>query len=310
MENYQDIFSKYIGLMNESLKHENFNGYNMVKEMLDETIEEFKEKKSLNEQLNTTNFGILNHLFEEALPTLLKRNKKAVKNVIKTIKEDKNLMSEFNFYNSLKTQFSNDKWNIMGDSLKTLDYIAEETKKNIDSATLNDSNKKLMNVMKENNVTPLSMIDEDDKKLYNDGNIILSLRKKPSNLAKLSESYKSVADYMSKHSSVKVNESKTPMSMIGDYEKKLKDNLTESEISFVQQITDFKSPIAETRKKKLFDKFKNECISKINDMISENSDNSDLKGLKEQLESTVFNNETIVKDIAKLLEIRDILLDK
>jgi hypothetical protein len=310
MENYQETFSKYIKLMNESLKHNNFSGYEMVKEMLDETVEECKEQKALCEQLNTSNFGILNHLFEEALPTLLKKNKKAVRNVIKTIKEDKNLSSEFNFYNSLKTQFNNEQWNIMGDSLKTLDYIAEETKKNINKSTLLESNKKLRKVMKENNVIPLSMVNEEDMSLYKNGNVILSLEKKPSNLAKLSESYEKVADYMGKHSKSNVNETKNPMSLISDYEKNLKANLTESELSLVQQITDFKTPIAETRKQKLFNKFKNECIDKINDMIKEENDNGDLKALKEQLESQQFNNETIVKDIAKLLEIRDILMDK
>ena len=63
------------------------------------------------------------------------------------------------------------------------------------------------------------------------------------------------------------------------------------------------------KKEKLFNKFKNECIEKINSMLKEDSENKELIGLKKQLEEQKFNKESIVKDIAKLLEIRDILMD-
>ena len=67
---------------------------------------------------------------------------------------------------------------------------------------------------------------------------------------------------------------------------------------------------AEQRKEKLFNKFKNECITKVNEMIKEDSNNVELESLKKQLEEQKFNKDSIVQDIAKLLEIRDILLDK
>lgn len=297
--------------MSESLKRKNFSGYEVVRDMLDETIEEYKAQQQLCEQMNTNNFGVLNHLFEEALPTLLKTNKKAVKNVIKTIKEDKNLLSQFNFYNSLKTQYVNEKRNIMGDAYNTLDFISEDASKKLDRKTLLESNKKLKKVMMANNIIPVSTINEEDMSLYKNGNIILTKEKKPSNLVALSEAYDKVAEYMDKHNAKNINEDKkNPLSLIGDYEKQLKNNLSESEISFVKQITDFKTPLIETRKEKIFNKFKNECIEKINEMINADKENIELKALKEQLESQKYNNETIVKDIAKLLEIRDILMEE
>ena len=114
---------------------------------------------------------------------------------------------------------------------------------------------------------------------------------------------------MDAHKSDKVKDGKNPDEMIREFEEKLKDNLNESEISFVQQITDFRTPIAEQRKEKLFNKFKNECINKINEMLKEDAENVELKGLSDQINEMSFNKETIVKDIAKLLEIRDILMD-
>ena len=97
--------------------------------------------------------------------------------------------------------------------------------------------------------------------------------------------------------------------MIREFEEKLKNNLNESEMSFVQQITDWRSPLAEQRKEKLFNKFKNECIEKINSMLKEDANNVELKGLSDQLSEMKFDKNNIVKDIAKLLEIRDILMD-
>jgi hypothetical protein len=115
---------------------------------------------------------------------------------------------------------------------------------------------------------------------------------------------------MDSHKNDVVKENVDPSKVIREFEEKLKDTLTESEMSFVQQITDWRSPLAEQRKEKLFNKFKNECIDKVNDMLKEDAGNVELEALKKQLEEQKFNKESIVKDIAKLLEIRDILLDK
>ena len=74
---YNKEFSNYISIMKEALERENFEAYDAARVMLDESIEERKEQKALEDQVNTTNFGILNHIFEERLPELFKNNKKA-----------------------------------------------------------------------------------------------------------------------------------------------------------------------------------------------------------------------------------------
>lgn len=163
--------------------------------------------------------------------------------------------------------------------------------------------------MVKNGVIPLSRIDEESNKLYENGNKLLVNESKLTNLFDMQRSRKSISSYMESHMNDVVKESTSPEKLISDYENKLKENLTESEISFVQQITDFRTPIAEQRKEKLFNKLKNECIGKIDEMLKEDSDNSELKALKSQLEEQKFNKDSIVKDVAKLLEIRDILMD-
>ena len=305
---YQKEFSNYIEIMNEALKRNDFKAYNAAKSILDEAIDDCKHEKALMEEMNTNNFGILNHIFEQQLPTLIKSNKKAVRDVIKTIKEDKNLISQFNFYNVIKDQYKGKRATDI-DSNIVLEKLAEIAVKDIDQSTVKASNKKLRNVMVENNIVPTDFVDEESKALYESGHIILTRKKTTSNMIPLIESYDVVCKYMDKHKNDVINESKNFDELIEEFETKLKNNLNESEISFVQQITDFRTPIAEKRKEKLFNKLKEDCQTAINSMLKEDADNAELKGLSAQLSGMKFNNESIVNDIAKLLEIRDILMD-
>ena len=163
--------------------------------------------------------------------------------------------------------------------------------------------------MLENNIIPTEFVDEENKTLYESGHVILTRKKTTANMIPLIESYHNVCQYMENHKNDAVKESKNPDELIREFEEKLKSNLNESEISFVQQITDFRTPIAEQRKEKLFNKFKNECLEKINSMLKEDAENSGLIDLSKQINEMTFDKNNIVKDIAKLLEIRDILMD-
>ena len=301
---HQEEFSNYINIMSEALKKDDYRAYEYTKAMLEEAIEESKHEKKLMNEMDTTNFGVLNHIFENELPTLIKNNKKAVKKVIKTIKEDKNLKSQFSFYNVIKEQYNNA---TTANSKEVLETLAKIVCENIDTKTIKASNKKLRDVLFESGVKPSSFVDEDSMKLYENGNVILTTKRNSDNTIALIESYDEVCKWMDKHKEEK-KVGKDADEMIREFEEKLKENLTESELSFVQQITDFRTPIAEQRKEKLFNKLKEDCITAINEMLNEDGDNTELKALNEQLNEMQFNKNNIVKDIAKLLEIRDILM--
>ena len=306
---YNKEFSNYISIMKEALDRQNFAAYEAAKDMLDESIGECRHEKELESQLNTTNFGVLNHIFEDRLPELFKSNKKAVRDVIKLIKEDKNLSAQFDFYENIRKYKG--KITEMIDPVGYLSHFNAVAEKYnlIDKDTIIESNKKLRKVLKENNVIPTDFINEEAMGLYEAGHNLLTKKQSLKNMTTLTESVDSLKNYMNKHKDDKVNESVDPQQLIEEFENKLKDTLTESEMSFVKEITDWRSPIAEQRKEKLFNKFKNECIDKVNDMLKEDAGNAELESLKKQLEEQKFNKETIVQDIAKLLEIRDILLD-
>lgn len=307
--NYKKEFSSYISIMKEALSRENFDAYNAAKDMLDESIEERVHEKALEAELNTDNFGILNHIFEERLPELFKKDKRAVKDVIKTIKEDKNLLGQFNYYNTIKNYKGKMAENVGPEEIA--EKLNEAIVSTINRETILKSNAKLRRVLKEHNIIPTEFVSDDMKKLYESGhNILTKKHKSMNNVLVLAESTKNICDYMARHKDDSIIESVDPDKLIKEFKERLKDTLTESEMSFVQQITDWRSPIAEQRKEKLFNKFKNECIEKLDEMLKEDSTNEELVSLKKQLEEQKFNNGTIVKDIAKLLEIRDILLEK
>jgi hypothetical protein len=304
---YQEEFSNYISIMNEALQKNDFKAYDYVKEMLDEAVEDSRHENELAAELNTNNFGILNHIFEERLPELFKNNKKVVRDVVKLIKEDSNLSSQFNYYNAIRNYRGK-----MADILKPEELaqkLYEAVVPTINRETLLKSNAKFRNILKENNIIPTDFINDEMRTLYESGHNIFTKKNSVVNVATLAESTNNICEYMNKHKGDAINESVDPSKLVKNFESKLKDTLTESEMSFVQQITDFRSPIAEKRKEKLFNKFKNECIEKINQMLKEDAENTELKQLKSQLEEQKFNKESIVKDIAKLLEIRDILMD-
>ena len=78
--------------------------------------------------------------------------------------------------------------------------------------------------------------------------------------------------------------------------------------SFIKEIIDTKSTNAVEKKEALFTNLKNECVDIINTLL-ETSDSDDKDGLTviiEQLNDMKFCENTLVKDVAKLLELKDI----
>ena len=304
---YRVEAENYINIMSEAIKRNDIKAFDVAKAMLEETIDDYKKEKELMSEMDTTNFGILNHIFEESLPKLIKTNKNAVKKVIKLIKEDKTLKEEFNFYNTIRNYNSS-----VSDTLSPSDMMQklnESILSKIDQKKVVESNRRLRDTMKSVNIIPESHVTGEKKALYEYGDVLLKTKPSATNIIKLHENQNGIIEYMDNHKDDKVKDNVTPDIMIEEFENKLKETLTESELSFIQQITDFKAPIAEKRKERLFNQLKEDCLTVINSMLKENNGNDEIKALKEQLEGMKYTKEGVIKDVAKLLEIRDILMD-
>lgn len=299
---YNKEFSHYANVIAEALSKGDLSTYRAADALLKESVSAYEMEKKLEAQLNTRNFGVLNHIFEQELPRLFKTNKKAVREVVKLIKEDKNLLNQFNFYKALKEYNSSSV-----DSETYLKRLVEEfdDKINHENLCCAISNEKLRDTLIENNVVPSEFIDEKDMSLYEDVETLTCTKVLLSNTLSILEAEKRVANMLNE--SKKVEDSKPKVDAIREFEENMRDTLTESEIDLVKTITSAREPIAEAKREKLFNSYRDECIKKVDEMIVSEPYNDELKGLKQQIESKTYNKETIVEDMAKLLAIRDVL---
>lgn len=296
---------EYIDNMKNALNENDLDKFNSMRNSLDECYELYKKDLSLTYECN--NFGLANHIFEDALPRLFKTNKKAVKEYINTIKEDKNLLSQFQFIKALKS------YKYDSDCDSYVNECLDLAVNNIDYKTVNESNDKLKHIIEKYEIKPSDLINEEDLKFYDNCNAILTKKKKLNNIIEMKDNIKLLSNYIESHKKgniESINENNI-YSMMDEFNNKYLSLLSEEEKSFVKELIDTKADAVNERKEKLFNKFKNECINIVNDLIKE-SDSSvkeNLLEIKEQLLNKQFCQETLIKDMAKLLEIRDVLLN-
>jgi hypothetical protein len=283
----------------EAMENNHFDVYDDLMKKADDIYKLYREDSNLTYEC--TNFGMANYIFENALPSLFKFNKNIIKEFIETIKNDNNLLVQFKFYNALKNINEGiDKRLYINEALQIL-------KKSINVKTLNESNNKLFTIIKENKIRPTSVINESDLKYFNSCDYLFKHNPKLSNLNFINENLNTVIEYCDYKN---INNSTSDFaSMMESFEEKYKNILTEEEKSFVKEIIDTKSENATDKKETLFNKIKSECIETLNTLLesSDNDEKDGLKTIKGQINNMMFCENTLVKDIAKLLEIRDIL---
>ena len=297
-------WNKIISEASNALENNDFLLYESLMENVNEAYKSYKKDRSL--VYECSNFGLANYIFEDALPTLFKSNKNAIKEFISLVKEDKNLATQVRFYQALK------KYNNSLDAKDYLNEMIELTTQNINPRTLNELMKKVSNIMKKHEIKPNERLSDELVGLFESCDYLFKNKKKLTNLSNVNEAFNNVVSYMQSHSENKVNESKESFNtLIDEFEKKYGNMLSEAERDFVKEITQAKENDKNNKKEKLFNKLKNECLSLIDKLLSESNDDdtSGLNAIKEQITSKDFCHETLVQDMAKLLEIRDILIN-
>lgn len=268
--------------------------------------EKYKSEMDYKDSTYKATAGALGTMFESVLPTLFVNNKRAVGEIIKLIKEDSNIKSQLQFFETMKN------YDGLSDAK---DYIKESidlASRGINMSTLKESNNKLASLIIKHNIKPNDVIDEDKEAFFEAGTYLLTHRKKLNNLSQISANRNIVETYINAHKKDIVKEDTNIIKQTTEiFDKKL-GMLTEAERSLVMDIINSKSSIAEQRQRKFFDSLKEKCISKLNKMINESSDeNKDgLLAIKEEITSMQYCKETIVKDTAKLLEVGSVLSDK
>ena len=295
---WQDLSIK----LNEAMQKDNFV---LADKLMKESVEaynKYKECCSLPESNRNKTFGELNYILESQLVNLFKHNKKALRECTLLMKEDNNLRSAFKFIDAMR------KYNCDGSAHNYVKESLELSK--INKKDFRESVNKLADLLSKHEISG-EQLDEDTIKYFEACDNALSEEKKLTNLTDYTNSVNLIASYIESHKSP-IKESKKSIETISEeFEKKIA-NLTEDEQSLVKDIIDFKQPMVEVRQEKLFNRFKNECLNTVNSLMSEGNDEEKegLAAIKEQLENKEYCKETIIEDIAKLLEIRDVLNEK
>lgn len=257
------------------------------------------------------NFGIIHKVFESNSPELYKSKsgRKVIASYIKTIKEDKNLLSQFQLYNTLYNVHD------LADSEK----FVNEALSIIPNLKLNDvleSNQKLIDIIQKNNLNEEIEIDDKTENLFESIEYVITNKK----------TFKTLAGYINATSNITsfINENKnnnsnlidenqdidiTLDSFLHEMEEKYGNVLTEEEKTFVQELVDAKSDSKTEKQKKIFTKCKNEALEAINDVLREAEGNvkEKLLSIKERVLNREFSESSLVKDVAEMLEIKDTL---
>lgn len=303
-QQYFELWQTAVAKAAEALKIGNLEEAEKYHQAMEDAYERYKEAADFEDSTLDSKFATLNTTFESVMPKLMIKNKKAVKECINLIKEDKNLMAQFKFCNALK------KFNCDTDAK---DYINESlnlVSKDINIKTLKESNQKLAKLLIKYSIKPSNDINESDLKFAKNCDYLLSHKKSLNNLTEFTNNLKEASDYIVENR--KNNKEKIDiLSMAEQVEKKL-NSLNEAEQALVKDIMVAKTGVAESRRQNLFNKIKNECIDKINKMIDENtgSEKERLLNLKETILLKEYDKDKVVEDIAKLLEVGAVLSDK
>lgn len=303
---YNKKIDEYIDIIKESLAKKDFDMYHKAIDLFENTVAKMESQKLLESEISSNNFGLLNNLFENVLPELFKKDRKLIGRVMRTIKEDKNLLSQFQFYNALRNYNGNT------DSTVFVKTALSLTESKLDKKSVIKSNRKFAELIKENGIYPDNNLSEDEKIFFESCNNLLTKRETLSNINTLAESLCNVSNYINKHKAITTDKVDLD-EMLSKYDKTLKNNLNEEERSLVMDITNINNKNADVKREKLLNKFKKDSLAEIHKLMDSTEDGDEkesLKSLEEQINSMEYCPETIVKDLAKLIEIYDILKDK
>lgn len=305
MKQYNKYVRKWQDLsisLNEAMQKDDFEKADKLMEESKEAYETYKKCCGYPTSNKKMTFGELNYMFESNLPLLFKKNKKALKECTNFIKNDQNLLSQFKFIDSLR------KYNCDSNAISYVNESIDLASKGINRKKLRESVNAFADLLAKYEIGGCNL-DEDVKSYYKNCETVLCESKKLTNLTKYTNCVNEIASYIENHKP-SINEEKNDIVSMTESLKGKIANLSEEEKSLVNDIIDYKSPTAEGKQEKIYNHFKNECIETINTLLKENNtstDNESLNKIKEQIEGKTFCKESIVQDVAKLLEIIDIL---
>lgn len=304
MENYDELYKKGTTLMSSALdKYEagNYEAASKDRQLANEAFDEL-EKISQTEDYKDTmlygenrNFGIIYNVLESNLKDLYtnKNKQKIIGNIIKLIKENKVLKTEFMAYKNLSECKDDNTDKYVQFILKILP--------NFDKKTLFENNTKLIKLIRENKLN--EYVDIDDKKidLYESIEFILTNKDNINKASDYLKHEKSISDYLNENKKSE-KEVFDIDEAINSIDEKYNELLTNEEKEFI--VDNLK--LDEQKRNEKFNDYKKSLIKMINEKIETSTDTQEYNGwcgIKNKLSSKTFDNKNFITDIAEMTEI-------
>lgn len=243
------------------------------------------------------NFGVAYKIFEANASELLKDkpNQNKVKKIMRLIKENKVLKSEFDAYNAFTNPIN---------VTNPQEYVAEAVSliKRHSAHDLRENNNKLIKLFKECNLNENVDISDSEAELYENIEYMILNKKDFKNINKYNEIQNMLCEYVTNNNEVveemvdidklydeKVNE------MVSKYDTELNDD----EINLIKDMGD------KRKAKKLFNEYKESVMSLIHEQIEKGVDAEAWTSILEKVDKKVFDDKTALTDIAELIEIKN-----
>lgn len=293
-------FSTAVEALQESAKKGNLEAIRETFGIVNTKYNELVIESECLKEMESASFATLNHILNESMPSLLMKKKSSVGKIISEIKKDKNLLTQARFFNAMS------EYDGSSDAKSYISECVSMVGEKLNPDSVLKSNKHFANVLFNNGLRIDENVSEGLDKFGKDCQYLLSTEKKFNNVNEIAARTTSASEYIAEHKSVK---GANNVYEECDALQKSMSQLNEDERNLVNDIIEAKSEAAELKQRKLFNKYRNECINYINNMIAEGNDVDKLQALKERILAKEFDKDHIVEDIAKFLEIGSVLAD-
>lgn len=243
------------------------------------------------------NFGVIYKIFESNTRNLLrdKTSQKKLKKIMGLIRENKVLNDEFNVYNAFTNPINveNPKEYVS----EAISLITRYSKK-----ALRENNEKLINLFKEYKLNENISVDDNEIELFENIEYLLLHNKDFKNLNKYNEIQNKLCEYVTENNVMlteSVNIDEVYENKLNEFIDKHNNELNDDEINLIMEVND------PSKAKKLFNKYKNEVVSLVNEQIEKGKDVESWKPILEKISSKVYEQKTALTDIAEFIEIKN-----
>lgn len=244
------------------------------------------------------NFGIIYNVIEGNSNLIYedkKRGPKIYKALIKEIRSNKQLKEQFDVYNALVRPVN------VTDAKTYVNEVfalAEDLKK----SDVRKSNRKLIGIMQKGQLDEMIDIPDEMIDLYENIEFVLFNKNKFDRLSGVITAKDRIVEYVEKANKTVDEDKPSYDEQLSEMVKKYDDELNEDEKALIEQVSNGNGEA-------MFNEAKDTVISAINNNLNayNGEDRKELENILEQMKDKIYNENTVLQDIAKMTEVMNIV---